>query len=392
MVVAGARGHAGRRRRARAPIRASSCAREAIAELAAAAREAGRMAITVELDPERAERARMVAVVVAVPGQAPAYIPLGHRYIGAPAPPPAARSRAAPRGARGSDGREDRARREDGRCARSLDRRRRGRGHHRGHDARRVPARSDGGGRARRGGRAAARRRDAAGARDDRRHGASTASRADRGRARGAVGRRDHARAAADRRAAAARLAAGGLDDALSRHRAAGRAAARRHRARRHPHRHRALQAACRPRSTRRARPRSSAQIYELAGERVQHRLAQAARRAAVRQARPRHQGCAPHQDRLVDRGRHARAARAPDHQADPRAPRDHQAQGHIPRRAAAAGQPADRPHPHDVQPGRRRDRAASRRRIRTSRTSRSARELGMQIRARLHRARRATC
>ncbi|HEU4610567.1 MAG TPA: DNA polymerase I [Kofleriaceae bacterium] len=63
---------------------------DAIAALAAAAEQAGKLAITVELDPERAERARMVAVVIAVPGQPPAYIPLGHRYIGAPAPPPPA--------------------------------------------------------------------------------------------------------------------------------------------------------------------------------------------------------------------------------------------------------------------------------------------------------------
>ena len=63
---------------------------DAIAEVAHAAEAAGRMAITVELDPERTERARLVAVVVAVPGHAPAYIPLGHRYIGAPAPPPEA--------------------------------------------------------------------------------------------------------------------------------------------------------------------------------------------------------------------------------------------------------------------------------------------------------------
>ncbi len=61
---------------------------DAIAALADAADKAGKLAITVELDPERAERARMVAVIVAVPGEPPAYIPLGHRYIGAPAPPP----------------------------------------------------------------------------------------------------------------------------------------------------------------------------------------------------------------------------------------------------------------------------------------------------------------
>ncbi|HEY0477614.1 MAG TPA: 5'-3' exonuclease H3TH domain-containing protein, partial [Kofleriaceae bacterium] len=60
---------------------------DAIVELAAAARAAGRMAVTVELSPERPERAGLVAVVVAVDGLAPAYIPLGHRYIGAPAPP-----------------------------------------------------------------------------------------------------------------------------------------------------------------------------------------------------------------------------------------------------------------------------------------------------------------
>jgi DNA polymerase I len=60
-----------------------------LAELAAAARAAGRIAITVELDPERIDRAGLVAIVVAVPGQAPAYLPVGHRYIGAPAPPPA---------------------------------------------------------------------------------------------------------------------------------------------------------------------------------------------------------------------------------------------------------------------------------------------------------------
>ena len=61
---------------------------DAIIELAKKAEAAGKFAITVEMDPERLERARMVAVVVAVPGQPPAYIPLGHRYIGAPAPPP----------------------------------------------------------------------------------------------------------------------------------------------------------------------------------------------------------------------------------------------------------------------------------------------------------------
>ncbi|MDQ3366960.1 MAG: DNA polymerase I [Myxococcota bacterium] len=65
---------------------------DALAELAAAAREAGRIAVTVELDPTRMDVAGLVAIVIAVDprrgGHAPAYIPVGHRYIGAPAPPP----------------------------------------------------------------------------------------------------------------------------------------------------------------------------------------------------------------------------------------------------------------------------------------------------------------
>jgi DNA polymerase-1 len=62
----------------------------AIRELCDAARAAGRMALTVELDPERPERAGVVAVALAVPGHAPAYLPLAHRYIGAPPQPTAA--------------------------------------------------------------------------------------------------------------------------------------------------------------------------------------------------------------------------------------------------------------------------------------------------------------
>jgi DNA polymerase-1 len=63
---------------------------EALGELARAARAVGRMAVMVELDPERPERAGLVAVVIAIEGLAPAYVPLGHRYIGAPPPPSAA--------------------------------------------------------------------------------------------------------------------------------------------------------------------------------------------------------------------------------------------------------------------------------------------------------------
>ncbi len=60
----------------------------AITELAESVRTADKIGLLVELDPERAERARMVAIVISVPGRSPAYIPLAHRYIGAPAPPP----------------------------------------------------------------------------------------------------------------------------------------------------------------------------------------------------------------------------------------------------------------------------------------------------------------
>jgi DNA polymerase-1 len=63
---------------------------DALAEVAGWARAAKRMAITIELDPERPEKAGLVALVIAVPGHPPSYIPLGHRYIGAPAPIPAA--------------------------------------------------------------------------------------------------------------------------------------------------------------------------------------------------------------------------------------------------------------------------------------------------------------
>ncbi|MFT3691742.1 MAG: DNA polymerase I [Kofleriaceae bacterium] len=62
----------------------------AIKDLADEIAAAEKMAITIELDPERAERAGLVAIVIAIPGKAPAYVPVGHRYIGAPAPPPPA--------------------------------------------------------------------------------------------------------------------------------------------------------------------------------------------------------------------------------------------------------------------------------------------------------------
>jgi DNA polymerase-1 len=72
-----------------APDTKITTGKEPIAKLAQAIRDAKRMATFVELDPERFDRAHMVSLAIAVPGQPPAYVPLGHRYIGAPAPPPA---------------------------------------------------------------------------------------------------------------------------------------------------------------------------------------------------------------------------------------------------------------------------------------------------------------
>jgi DNA polymerase-1 len=56
-----------------------------VASLAAAARAAGRMAIHIERDGQREDRAKMLGIAIALPGGAPAYIPLQHRYLSAPA-------------------------------------------------------------------------------------------------------------------------------------------------------------------------------------------------------------------------------------------------------------------------------------------------------------------
>jgi DNA polymerase I len=57
-------------------------------ELCAQARAAAApIAIGLELDGQRADRAGLVALIVAVPERPPVYIALGHRYIGAPVPP-----------------------------------------------------------------------------------------------------------------------------------------------------------------------------------------------------------------------------------------------------------------------------------------------------------------
>lgn len=57
---------------------------EQVAELAAAARAAGRLAIHLERDGQRDDRAKMVGIAIALPDAAPVYIPLQHRYLSAP--------------------------------------------------------------------------------------------------------------------------------------------------------------------------------------------------------------------------------------------------------------------------------------------------------------------
>lgn len=63
---------------------------EEIAELCREARAAAAeapIAIGLELDGERADLAQPIAYIVALPNRSPVYIPVGHRYIGAPIPP-----------------------------------------------------------------------------------------------------------------------------------------------------------------------------------------------------------------------------------------------------------------------------------------------------------------
>jgi len=58
-----------------------------LAHWADAARAAGKLAINVEVDAERADRLHLIGLAIAVPGAGSAYVPLGHRFIGAPPPP-----------------------------------------------------------------------------------------------------------------------------------------------------------------------------------------------------------------------------------------------------------------------------------------------------------------
>jgi DNA polymerase-1 len=58
-----------------------------IAHWVAQAREARRIGLVLELDGDRPDRAQVIGLGVAVPGTGSAYVPLGHRFIGAPPPP-----------------------------------------------------------------------------------------------------------------------------------------------------------------------------------------------------------------------------------------------------------------------------------------------------------------
>jgi DNA polymerase-1 len=60
--------------------------RAALAPVLAAARQARRVAVHVETDGARPDCARAIGLALAAPGVRPAYLPLAHRYLGAPAP------------------------------------------------------------------------------------------------------------------------------------------------------------------------------------------------------------------------------------------------------------------------------------------------------------------
>ena len=315
------------------------------------------MAITIELDPERVERAQLVAIVIAVPGLAPAYVPVGHRYIGAPAPPPPSDLEPLLRGARGSDDREDLPRLED-RSIRTFA--------NLGVEVDGIvddtmlaaflldPTEEAEPGEAvaqRLGGvmLPSARRSRAA---------ASTRSRASRSSARRRGPARSRTRCCRSPTQLPERLAAGGLEDAL-------------------PRRSSCRSRGCSRTSSASASTSTAAHFKKLGARgRDAARASSSARSTSSpaasstsarrsssasccsRSSASTTKGVRRTKTGLVDRGRDARAARASDHRADPGAPRDLEAQGHVPRRAAAAGLAEDRARAHDVQPGRRRDRA----------------------------------
>ena len=129
------------------------------------------------------------------------------------------------------------------------------------------------------------------------------------------------------------------------------------------------------PASSRRSAAGLEAEIHELAGEQVQPRLPQAARRHPVRQAGPARRQ--QDQDRpMVDRRARARGpGRAGPRAAaeDPRLAAALQAEVDLHRRAAGLHQPEHGPRPHLLRAGRDARPAGCRRPSRTCRTSRSA-------------------
>ena len=136
------------------------------------------------------------------------------------------------------------------------------------------------------------------------------------------------------------------------------------------------------PRSCATRSTSSSSEVYELAGGAVPHRLAQAARRGAVREARA--AGRPQDQDRLLDRRaacwRSSRRSTRSSH--DGRGWREQsKLQEHLRRGAARARRAARRPHPHHLQPDGGGHRPALARSSPTSRTSRSAPPQGREIR-----------
>ena len=273
-------------RRARAPIRTIVVRREAIAELAAAARAAGRMALTIELSTRAASTAR--------------------RWSRSSSRCPARRRRTSRSGIATSARRRRRRPRTSRRSTRcSRMRRSRRSPTTRSRSCARSPisaSRSRASPRTRCSPRSCSIRRPRPSrarrssqrlggvmvpARDDDRRQGQARARAGRGRARGAVGGRDHLRAPADRRAAAA---AAHAPRTSTRSTATSSCRSR----------------CCSPTSSAPASTSTSAhfkalsaevdtrvaalerQIFDARGRGVQHRLAEAARGDPVREARPR--------------------------------------------------------------------------------------------------------
>ena len=119
-------------------------------------------------------------------------------------------------------------------------------------------------------------------------------------------------------------------------------------------------------------------------GAGVQHQFAAAVGQGAVRGAASAGAGEVRQGEGGLDGGRRARGAGGGSRglPQGARLPPTGQAEGHLRGRAARADQSANRAAAHQLQPDRRGDRAGCRPRIRTCRTSRSARSWGGEIRA----------